>query len=138
MIFSKESLKPVIYDHLRKAQLACQKWQDYLRLSDWDVRVEIVRQSRLGECSADINYHCGKKCAILRILDPVDVAYYDTLSTDYWPIDHDLSIVHELLHLLFAGFEPDSDVWKDNILEFAVNTLARTIVYSYREKEVLS
>jgi hypothetical protein len=73
------------------------KWQKILRLQDWEVDINFYRSrdfansDAVGECTFNIN----ARDAVIKILDPID---YDG--------EYDLEwiVVHELLHLHFAGW----------------------------------
>lgn len=75
-------------------------WQKKLRLQDWIIDAKIVRQrdmsqpDRVGEISSNLH----NKVALISILDPVD---YD----DWGKQDMESTLVHELLHLHFAGID---------------------------------
>ena len=71
-------------------------WQRRLRLEDWKVDVKIVRiwdleQGTLGH----IDWSIPHKTATIKVLNPAD---YE-LPKDKIPMDMELSIVHELVHL---------------------------------------
>jgi len=84
-----------------KLQDLAEQWQTALRLRDWDVDVRLARAKDMsgkgdkGECS----YNLAKKHAVVKILDPRD--YKD----DFAEQDHEYTLVHELLHLHFAGLD---------------------------------
>ena len=72
-------------------------WQKRLHLEEWKVEVKIVRiwdleQGTLGH----IDWSVPHKTAVIKVLNPAD---YE-LPRDRVPADMELSIVHELVHLL--------------------------------------
>lgn len=85
----------------------CEVWQRILRLQDWDVQLEIVRQhvlsdGRLGECALGNNVRKAR----IRILDSRDIDGQDMMDHDEaW--DWELTLVHELLHVHMHDVTPD-------------------------------
>jgi hypothetical protein len=108
-----------------QAQDLCDRWQSALRLGGWEIDVQIVRQGDLSDHnnSAEIRYSIPHLHAVLSLLDPND---YDGDS----PQDHEVSIVHELLHLRFAGLDPKikGDAMADMVMEQAICTCALVMV----------
>lgn len=79
-----------------------ESWQTALRLQDWDVEVKVVRLKELGKSkNGDIFYDVRKKDALVRLLDPRDEKAAGLRA----PLDHEYTLVHELLHLHWAGLE---------------------------------
>lgn len=90
-----------------QAEKALAQWQQTLRLNDWEVWVKIVRARDMvmdppGE--AEVTWLEEKKMAIIRLLDPIDFEP-DTL----YPQNHELNIIHELLHLHMVPFSADDN-----------------------------
>lgn len=72
------------------------KWQKILRLQDWDIQVAYGGKAELvddlhGVCHSDKTY---KKAAIV-------ISDGSNLVTDLLIFDDELTLVHELLHLVF-------------------------------------
>lgn len=67
------------------------KWQDILRLSDWDIRFEIVRTRwrKRGDIKID---QCNKS-AVLMIHQAADAAHVEEI------------VIHELMHLRLWGLD---------------------------------
>lgn len=86
-------MEPMTEDLARER---CAYWQKVLRLEDWDLDVRLVRRQVLprGVGATDASLYRRAK---IRLLDPLD--HYD----EAWPQDNDveLTLVHELLHLVF-------------------------------------
>lgn len=78
-------------------------WQSRFRLTDWDITVEIVRQSGFqqnGFLLGEMETMPSKAIAVIRLLDPID------FRADLGFIDkhdHELTIIHELLHVRLSG-----------------------------------
>ena len=108
-----------------QAQDLCEKWQSALRLGGWDIDAQVVRRADLSDQTnnAEIRYSIPHSQAVLSLLDPED---YDGDG----PQDHEVSIVHELLHLRFAGLDPriKGDAMADMVLEQAICTCALVMV----------
>lgn len=93
----------MIYQDEAEANEACIKWQSRLRLADWIVKVKIaghaeITQALSGEpamgCVHPVTH---RKEALVRLLDPKD---WDAENKTF-PQDHEVTLVHELLHLYF-------------------------------------
>lgn len=112
-----------------------QEWQQRLRLSEWDVNVQfkpcrdMPSTSHFGSVEWDT---CHKHANILLVLpgeEPKDAMR---------PYDPEITLVHELLHLLFAPFdvfEYGSD--KKDAMEFAINAIAGSLVKLCRESHAV-
>lgn len=119
-------MTPLIFTSERDASDCVQYWQRQLRLSDWVVEVKILRgrdmsgPGRAAEC----NYHLESKSATIHLLDPVD-QHPLSLTTDR---DHEICIVHELLHLHVAPFDPQPDTLQQKMSEVAIESTAQALV----------
>lgn len=101
------------------------EWQEVLRLRDWKVTASIVRGRNMTRENAEgcIPYQLTKKRATIELLDLIDEpAGYD------FPIDHELSCVHELLHLHFAPFFAADDSPENTAQEIAIELIAEALV----------
>jgi hypothetical protein len=104
----------------------CTLWQKRLRLQDWDVIVEFERQVSLSKphrC-AENEYMWSLKRSKISLIDPVDAA----APGWFRPIDPELSLVHELLHLHFAPFEEEAGSDKQADQELAIEMIAEALV----------
>ena len=76
-------------------------WAKFLGVGDWRLSVRYGRRAELD--------HAEGRCEIMEELKTADIIFLDPIdyrdSTD-WPTDEEAVIVHELLHLHTAGFEP--------------------------------
>lgn len=79
----------------------CARWQEILRLQDWNIEIRISRGRDFegeGESCGQVRWQLSRKEALIRILDPSDY------SPDcIFPQDMERTLVHELLHLHFAA-----------------------------------
>lgn len=99
-------------------------WQKTIRLQDWEIVVDIrrARDMASGECQAEVHWTKEKKTAIIHLLDPVD---YDN---DYFAQDHEVSMVHELLHLHMVMFATEDGTLEDVAQEQAIHAIATALV----------
>ena len=111
----------------------CKRWQEILKLNDWDVRVNLGRPDELsepdreGECFVEL----AKGKALIRLLDP-KVPYDFTFQYDVEKV-----LVHELLHLSFSPFEPEDDPLRHDLWERLIERMAKTLVAFQRRVENL-
>lgn len=104
-------------------------WRKVLRLQDWDVRIKLVRDrdmvvaNRQGECDISLR----NKEALIRLLDPIDYPDGD------WAQDHEQTLVHELLHLHMAPFDPAPNTLAQDMQEQAIESIAKALVSLKRE-----
>ena len=112
----------------------CKRWQEILKLNDWDVRVNLGRPDELSEPDreGEVFINIAKGEALIYLLDP-DIQY------DFpFPYDMEKVLVHELLHLSCATFEPEDDPLRHDLWERMVEQTAKTLVELQRKVEVLS
>jgi hypothetical protein len=109
-----------------KLEALCEQWQSALRLKDWDVEVQVVRLKELKGKRGDIFYDVRKKDALIRVLDPRDEKAAGLRA----PLDHEYTLVHELLHLHWAGIEAavTDGPLLELIMEQAVHATANLLV----------
>lgn len=76
-------------------------WQEQLRLQDWRVKAEVVRDKQMRDAidkhspsSGGASVLLDRKEATILLLHPADFP-----SDTTWPQDHEVTLVHELLHL---------------------------------------
>lgn len=93
-----------VYEESGSLASEVELWKKILRLQDWDTKVEIVRASSLNEGSqGQCSWVLSRKEAKISLLDPIDY------NCKLWPQDHEVTLVHELLHLHFAHVEEASN-----------------------------
>ena len=111
----------------------CRKWQEILKLNNWEVVVKLGRPDELSETDREgecfINLPKGE--ALIRLLDP-KIPYDFTFQYDVEKV-----LVHELLHLSFAPFEPEDDSLRHDLWEQTIERMAKTLVAFQRRVENL-
>jgi len=113
----------VIYETQEQAQQACQEWQKILRLQDWEIVIKIKRARELqSDCQAEVQWKNTKKIAIIHLVDPVDY------QNDHFPQDHEVSLVHELLHLHMSMFDQEPDTPEGTAQEQAIHAISTALV----------
>jgi hypothetical protein len=101
-------------------------WQKTLRLQDWDIYARVARGRELfnENSAACIRWVLPKKTATLQLLDPSD--YDPGLAVDQ---DHEVSLVHELLHLHYAPFDHTEEGSLElYMLEQSIEAISRALV----------
>ena len=103
-------------------------WQKRLRLQDWRVKLEVVRQKvARTEGYACVDWDRNYRRARVQLIHPGDL----NASEFSIPVDLEIFMVHELLHLFFCNLENDGNdepEWRLRELEFAVQSLAEALV----------
>jgi len=113
----------------------CWEWQKALRLTDWEIHVERI-DSMADNGDTHINFM--KKQANIRIrsagskghtLKPDDIP-----DAEWFPEEtEEISLVHELLHLLFYGFDrTDEGSIESDMVEFAATAISHALVRAGR------
>lgn len=109
-------------DELKKL---CSFWQNQLKLNNWRIAIGIERKTVFNnsQSTGEIDYVLPLRQAIIKILDPLDY------PNSPFEQDMEISLVHELLHLHFALFEPKSDDSLEFlIMESTIEQLANILV----------
>jgi hypothetical protein len=105
------------------------KWQSALRLLDWEIVAEIKRakdmslEHTMGTCTHTL----AKKIAFIEVLNPRDY------PADWMDVDSERTVVHELLHCLFAPFEAKTGTAEDIAQEQAIHAISTALVESDRK-----
>ena len=110
----------------------CKEWQERLRLQAWDVKTGIYRERNFcgPERQGENEYNLATGTSLIRILDPADY------PESKFKQDMEVTLVHELLHLVFAPFEPDDDKELEHkFMERAICQLSGVLVELKREVE---
>jgi hypothetical protein len=101
------------------------KWQDRLRLLHWDIEVGYLPACKMegpyrqGECL----YHPETRTAKIQLVDP------QTADDDDWPWDTvERTLIHELLHLLFAEIWDDDNPNRKRDTESVIHVLSGALV----------
>lgn len=85
----------MIYETQEQLNAALAYWQKVLRLQDWIIIAKIERMANMGNKAGWCHWKTETKKAVIELLDPIDVIDWD------FPLDHEHTLVHELLHLHF-------------------------------------
>jgi hypothetical protein len=106
------------------------EWQEEFRLCDWNLQLAIRRKPELKR-HGDIRIGEGKICAFIRLLHADDA---DPLEME--PLDHELTIVHEAIHVALAPFIASNE-HLDVVQEQAIHRLSQAFVRMKRELRLL-
>lgn len=109
-------------DELKKL---CSFWQNQLKLNNWRIIVGIKNLTEFNnkQSLSEIEFVSALNKAVIKILDPSDY------PQSPFEQDMEISLVHELLHLHFALFEPKSDASLEFlIMESTIEQLANILV----------
>lgn len=103
-------------------------WQKPLRLQDWLITIEFWPHNALGSDVAKVQMNANNKSAVLALRYPDEIS----AVAHEWPVgeagDYDLSIVHELLHLMFQSMQSQCEVGEEQ----SCNLIASALVQLYR------
>jgi hypothetical protein len=110
-------------------------WQEVLRLRDWTIVVEVCRMRDIGGSDAQSYYVLSVKHARIWVGDATD--YSPTVPL---PLDMEVNLVHELMHLVIAQLT--DHIQKDhttnnalhNAMEQAVENTAQALVRLERQR----
>jgi hypothetical protein len=108
-----------------------QYWQNRLRLRDWHITVRFADDHVLGH---DIRGNCvavwSNKSAHINIRPKAIYPHhcFPANAID----DEEEALVHELLHVTFAGFEADDGTPEDDLQHQAINAIAVALVEENR------
>jgi hypothetical protein len=103
-------------------------WVRTLRLRDWDIRAEIVSRADLKEndCGGCVEWMHAKKVAEIQILEAAD--YRDGFRNGR-ALDQELTLVHELLHLIIGTFSrPENETKEWELLEQAIHAISLGLI----------
>lgn len=111
-----------------------EEWKSILHLGQWDIELRRSRQVDFleGDNQGEITFNRVECQAIVRILDPID--WVDT------PFKQDMekTLVHELLHVIYADFEPeDSNSLQYTLWHRSIDSMARVLVSLKRKGEAV-
>jgi hypothetical protein len=108
----------------------CTVWQERLRLQDWQITVEYVRERTLDHAWGDLNRrHENHRMANIRITDPASFFAEDFQGNEVIS-DPEYILVHELIHVYTEGIlagrerEGKEDVWAEQ----TADALARALL----------
>lgn len=111
-----------------------EEWKSILHLEQWDIELRRSRQIDFLEedNQGEVTFNKVECQAIIRILDHID--WVDT------PFKQDMekTLVHELLHLIYADFEPeDSNSLQYTLWHRSIDSMARVLVSLKRKGEAM-
>lgn len=100
------------------------KWQDRLRLMHWDIEVGYVPACKMGgDRQGECQYHTETRTAKILLIDPA------TADDEDWPWDAaERTIIHELLHLLFAAIWDEHDEQRKRDTEAVIHVLSGALI----------
>lgn len=109
-------------------------WQRRLRLLDWHITLELVPALDLEDAHGDCNAFFASKSARIRLIRQSEWGSREVLKS---PVDGiEQALVHELLHVHFAGFAPDNWNTLDGCLKHQViNILAAALIEEHRRHD---
>lgn len=109
----------------KQLEVLLAEWQAALRLLDWTISARFVRDGELdGGAIAQCKCTIERKIATIKILRPGRGP-----DDSPHPRDPESDLIHELLHVHFAPFEPQS--WespKGVAMEQAIDLIAEALV----------
>lgn len=120
--------------NLDRLEELLEEWKSILHLGQWDIELRRSRQVDFleGDNQGEITFNRVECQAIIRILDPID--WVDT------PFKQDMekTLVHELLHIIYADFEPeDSNSLQYTLWHRSIDSMARVLVSLKRKGEAV-
>lgn len=82
----------------------CLEWQARLRLSDWQITVEYVRNKATDDTwwGTVCRWEAGDRWAVIQLVDPSSL---DMIDYPYGHYDVEETLVHELLHIYTEGIQ---------------------------------
>ena len=116
----------------RKLQRLCDEWQKRLRLEDWKVTVNLAPSEVASGVWGSIIPSTQQKRACLTVRD-MRLNPAPQLADQ----DPEVTVVHELLHLQYDGFEhlikKDANKAEHTLMEQSINLIAEALVALRRE-----
>jgi hypothetical protein len=112
-----------------EAQDLCEEWKPILGLTDWAIRVVVVpKEDMKGQfldgdfAQGTVQDHVTSRLALIKLVDPAD--YPDDAMT---PQDMELSLVHEMTHILINRLKVPQDgaVVEEQIVDLLAEALVR-------------
>lgn len=104
-------------------------WQKELRLQDWRIEYYLAEPSDLedetncGECEAEL----ANKTAIIHVANP---SWSQSVVNER---EMEISLVHEMIHLLGWGLEPKT-IFQQDLFDHMIDVLAEALVKQRRKK----
>lgn len=109
----------------QQMQQKCLEWQQRLRLLDWDVSVKVVPAMDMGHERAQgtVRWQITEKRADIKLVTSEDAARMNLLR----PYSMEETLIHELLHLHIAPFEPTGEA-ECTAMEWCINAIAGALL----------
>lgn len=98
------------------------EWKQELGI-EWDIEVRVVRADKLKGNHGLVRMTEEKRMALILLLDPVD-APVDEMR----PYDMEITLVHELVHVMLAPFNGKPHDHKDIVSEQCVHSVSSAMV----------
>lgn len=111
---------------LQEATELLREWQGELRLQDWNIKLTIAPE--IAPRHGHVRICESKQCAYIKILDP------SAAREEMEPLDMELAIVHELLHVQLAAFmQREKKTHKDIVQEQCIHKISQHLLRMKRE-----
>lgn len=106
-------------------------WQKELRLQDWEIEAAVKPSYKMFTVGsqASIEWSLNEKTAVIHLLDPEEYPPGTVREQD-----HEVSLVHELIHLHYAPFEDTANQsLEHSMMELSIDVLSNTLVRLRRQ-----
>jgi len=101
----------------------CKKWASILGVSNWDIKIRYAEKEELSPgVNGNVMYVIAQEQALIRIK-----RMEDRETLEGFDSDEEESVVHELLHLVFAHQMPRSGL-EECVFDQAIDRMARLLV----------
>ena len=108
------------------------EWQTLLGLNEWETVWKLSRKSEMDDVGqGQVKYNLCTKQAIVKIMDEIDWDNPDFTQ------DHEVVIVHELLHLKFSLLDKVKGEIFELIIHQYIQELAKSFVLLKRQGDSL-
>ncbi len=95
-------------------------WQKRLGLEDWNLRVQVVRQSEIDHDSwGAAEWDSENQTGIISVLDPRDY----NLKGGELKVDMECTIVHELVHIAVAPLDAHNQQTREEVVNKIMGAL---------------
>lgn len=116
---------------LTEARRLLRKWQERLRLEDWDLTLRWARKDEEEACWGLMIPDTHAKAATIVLVRPSHPAW----GTGDHPRDPEATIVHELMHLPMTAFKTRAGSLEEVAEENIVNQVSRLLIALDRRDE---
>lgn len=125
-------MKGQYFSGVEEAREAMTFWQQQLRLQDWEIDLQFRRADEMPTVGSQgaCKWTLARRNAIIYLLDPVD---YPRSIPARFAQDHEVTLVHELLHLHACPFDRFEEGSPDETaLEQMIVATSQALVALYR------